>query len=107
MDVQLYLDGFGTGCSWLSFLHRFPLDVVKIDREFMRVMQQNKDYSGVVQTVAQLAHDLKMEVIVEEVESSDDLTQLIELGTNHVQGYYFSKPLDAQTAKVLLVLSPC
>lgn len=69
-------------------------------------MQQNKDYSGVVQTVVHLAHDLKMEVIVEGVESSDDLTQRIELGTNYAQGYYFSTPLDAQTVKGMLISSP-
>lgn len=106
LGVQLYMDDFGTGYSSLSYLHRFPIDVLKIDREFMSTMNANKNYAGVVQTVVVLAHNLNMEVIVEGVETRDQLAQLITLDCDKAQGFYFSEPLPADQARLLLVKRP-
>ena len=100
------MDDFGTGYSSLSYLHRFPIDVLKIDREFMSMMNANKDYAGIVHTVVVLAHNLKMEVIVEGVETREQLAQLIALECDHAQGFYFAKPLDRHEASKLLASRP-
>ncbi len=106
LGVQLYMDDFGTGYSSLSYLHRFPIDVLKIDREFMSTMNANKNYAGVVHTVVVLAHNLNMEVIVEGVETRDQLAQLIALDCDKAQGFYFSEPLPADQTRQLLLQPP-
>ncbi|MCH8823871.1 MAG: EAL domain-containing protein [Planctomycetes bacterium] len=106
LGVQLYMDDFGTGYSSLSYLHRFPIDVLKIDREFMSTMNANKNYAGVVHTVVVLAHNLNMEVIVEGVETKDQLAQLIALDCDKAQGFYFSEPLPADQSRRLLQKRP-
>ncbi|MAE67528.1 MAG: hypothetical protein CMJ18_24990 [Phycisphaeraceae bacterium] len=102
LNVQVHMDDFGTGYSSLSCLHRFPLDVVKIDREFMSSMDLSSDYRSVVQTVVMLAHNLDMKVIVEGVESQQQLEQLKLLQCDYAQGFYLSKPLEASAARVLI-----
>ncbi len=106
LGVQIHMDDFGTGYSSLSYLHRFPIDVLKIDREFVSTMGSNKDYASVVQTVVVLAHNLNMEVIVEGVESREQLAQLVALDCDHAQGFYFAEPLDADDARELLASRP-
>ena len=106
LGVQIHMDDFGTGYSSLSYLHRFPIDVLKIDREFMSTMNANKDYAGIVHTIVVLAHNLNMEVIVEGVETRDQLSQLIALDCDHAQGFYFAEALDPDKAKELLVSRP-
>lgn len=106
LGVQIHMDDFGTGYSSLSYLHRFPINVLKIDREFMSTMNANKDYAGIVHTVIVLAHNLNMEVVVEGVETRDQLAQLIALDCDHAQGFYFAKPLDPDEARELLTSRP-
>ena len=106
IGVQIHMDDLGTGYSSLSYLHRLPIDVLKIDREFMSTMNANKDYAGVVHTVVVLAHNLNMQVIVEGVETRDQLAQLISLDCDHAQGFYFAEPLDAKEARKLLASRP-
>ena len=106
LGVQIHMDDFGTGYSSLSYLHRFPIDVLKIDREFVSTMGSHKDYAGVVQTVVVLAHNLNMEVIVEGVETREQLAQLVALDCDHAQGFYFAEPLDADDARELLLSKP-
>lgn len=106
LGIQLYMDDFGTGYSSLSYLHRFPIDVLKIDREFMSTMNANKNYAGVVHTVVVLAHNLKMEVIVEGVETRDQIAQLIALECDKAQGFYYSEPRPANEIEKLLTSTP-
>ncbi len=87
--VQLYIDDFGTGYSTLNRLHDFPVDVLKIDRAFV--------HHGkwiMVQAIANLAKTLGKDIIVEGVETIEQLTTLKNLGCTKGQGYYFSKPVD-------------
>jgi len=106
LGVQIHMDDFGTGYSSLSYLHRFPIDVLKIDREFMSTMNANKDYAGVVRTIVVLAHNLNMEVIVEGVETSDQVSKLVALDCDQAQGFYFAEALDPDKAKELLMSRP-
>jgi EAL domain-containing protein (putative c-di-GMP-specific phosphodiesterase class I) len=100
--IQLSIDDFGTGYSSLSYLYRLPIDTLKIDRSFVsRIGAQGED-SEIVETIVALAHHLKLDVIAEGVETAEQLAQLQALGCEYGQGYYFSRPVDAETASDLI-----
>ncbi len=102
LSVQSHMDDFGTGYSSLSTLHRFPIDVLKIDRSFIAGMGVNGKNSAVARTIVALAHNLGMEVIAEGVETAQQMEQLRELNCEYGQGYFFSKPLDGPEVDRLL-----
>jgi len=108
LGVQLYIDDFGTGYSSLGYLHRFPVDALKIDRSFINRMGTNGENSEIVQTVMTLARNLEIDVVAEGVETAEQLAQLRAMGCKHGQGqgYFFSKPVDAQTAQALIAAEP-
>lgn len=93
MGVQLYIDDFGTGYSSLSRLQDLPIDAVKIDRSF--VQHQRWDIS---EAIIALAAKLGLMVIAEGVETLEELEMLKHLGCNQIQGYFFSRPLDQESA---------
>ena len=99
IGVGLHMDDFGTGYSSLSLLHRLPLSVLKIDRSFIKSMTQRREYAAVVAAILALAHNLKMAVIAEGVETADDAAMLCALECDCAQGYYFAKPLTAPDAE--------
>jgi len=103
LGVQLHIDDFGTGYSSLSNLHDFPVDVLKIDRSFVNRMGPGDKNSEIVQTIVQLAHNLGMEVTAEGVETAEQLNRLRALGCEYGQGYHFSKPVDGEEAKRMIV----
>lgn len=102
LGFQISIDDFGTGYSSLSYLHRFPVHNLKIDRSFVsRIVEGG--VSDIVATVVALAHQLKMEVVAEGVETSHQADCLRKLGCGYAQGYYYSRPLDlADATKVAL-----
>lgn len=102
LGVQLHMDDFGTGYSSLSYLHRFPIDTLKIDRSFVSRIGIDDESSKIVQTIITLAHTLGMTVTAEGVETMEQLLQLKQLACEYGQGYFFSKPLDSEAAKVLI-----
>jgi diguanylate cyclase (GGDEF)-like protein len=102
LGIQVHMDDFGTGYSSLSYLHRFPLDVLKIDRAFISTMSAETDYAVVVETVVALAHTLNMQVVVEGVETEQQLQKLLLLNCDFAQGFYFAKPLVADDARALI-----
>lgn len=108
LGVQLYIDDFGTGYSSLSYLHRFPVDALKIDRSFISRMGTNGENSEIIQTVMTLARNLNIDVVAEGVETAEQLTQLRAMGCKHGQGqgYFFSKPVDSETAQALIAAEP-
>jgi EAL domain-containing protein (putative c-di-GMP-specific phosphodiesterase class I) len=106
LEVAIHMDDFGTGYSSLSYLHRFPLDMLKIDRAFLSTMSDNNDYADIIHTVVALAHTLNMQVIVEGVETEEQLKRLMALNGDFAQGFYFSMPLSADNAADILEAEP-
>ena len=101
-QIGLCIDDFGTGHSSLSYLHRFPIDVLKIDQSFVRNMARGGEDLEIVRTIISLAHNLKMEVIAEGVETVEQAALLKEMKCEYGQGYLFSKPVSAQEVEKLL-----
>jgi EAL domain-containing protein (putative c-di-GMP-specific phosphodiesterase class I) len=98
LGVELSLDDFGTGYSSLSYLHRLPINSLKIDRSFISRMSESGENSEIVRTIIKLAQNLKMQVIAEGIETSEQLAQLNNLNCGYGQGFYFSMPLEAEMA---------
>jgi len=103
LGVRLSLDDFGTGYSSLSFLHKFPLDTLKIDRSFINRIDDAGRNSEIVRTIAAMAKNLGMDVVAEGIETAVQRAVLHRLGCEYGQGYYFSRPIDAQAVQALLV----
>jgi len=99
LGIQLHLDDFGTGYASLSSLHLFPLTGLKIDRTFMTLINQRRDYRAVVQTVIDLARNLNMDMIAEGIETIGQVELLRQMGCEQAQGYYFAKPRAAAEAE--------
>jgi len=102
LGVQVYIDDFGTGYSSLNYLHRFPIDALKIDRSFISRIGVNNEKSEIVQTIMTMAHNLGMSVVAEGIETAEQLTQLRVLKCEYGQGYFFSKPLNTEAAGALI-----
>lgn len=95
---SLSLDDFGTGYSSLSYLHRFPINTLKIDRSFIQTLEPGVNSFEIVRTITELARSLRMDVIAEGVETTQQSEHLKSLDCEMVQGYFFSKPLDSSKA---------
>ena len=95
MGVRIAIDDFGTGYSSLSYLSKMPIDEIKIDKSFVLDMHENKSNAAIVHATIELGHNLGLSVIGEGVESADSLARLHALGCDAAQGYYLTKPLDA------------
>jgi diguanylate cyclase (GGDEF)-like protein len=102
IGCSLHMDDFGTGYSSLSCLHTYPLDVLKVDRSFLNTMSANRDYAAVVYTIMALAHNLKMKVTAEGVETPEQVALLQALECDYVQGHYFARPLSVGDTESLL-----
>ncbi len=100
--IQLSIDDFGTGYSSLSYLHRFPVDTLKIDRSFISRICENGKNQEVVRAIVTLAHHLGMTVIAEGVETAQQFDLLRKMGCELGQGYFFSKPLEQESAGAIL-----
>ncbi len=95
LGVHLAVDDFGTGYSSLTYLKKFPVEAIKIDRSFVNGLGIEVDDSSIVDAVIRLGHSLGLDVIAEGVETPLHLAQLRELGANSGQGYLFSRPVPA------------
>ncbi len=102
MNIQVHVDDFGTGYSCLSYLHRYPINALKIDRSFVSDMELSRDTRKIVQTIVMLAQNLDMEIIAEGIETYGQLAHLQSLNCQYGQGYLFSRAVDAATAEANL-----
>ncbi len=100
---RLAMDDFGTGHSSLSCLHRFPIDVLKIDRSFVRNLDERIEFAAVIQAIVTLAHTLRVEVVAEGIETEGQLTQLQALDCDCAQGYYFARAMAVDQAETYLL----
>lgn len=99
MGISIAIDDFGTGFSSLSYLSKFPVDTLKIDRAFVIEMTDSAQGLALVSTIINLAHALKLKVVAEGVETEEQARLLRELDCDEMQGYLFSKPIPAELFK--------
>ncbi|MFL6191037.1 MAG: EAL domain-containing protein, partial [Actinomycetes bacterium] len=101
LGVSLTVDDFGTGYSSLAYLKRFPVDELKIDRDFVAGLLTDQEDSAIVAAIINLAHTLGVAAVAEGVENADQVRRLRELGCDFGQGYHFGRPLppDDLTAR--------
>ncbi|WP_176560165.1 putative bifunctional diguanylate cyclase/phosphodiesterase [Brevibacillus dissolubilis] len=107
LGVQIAIDDFGTGYSSLSYLKLFPIDRLKIDRTFVNDITQNEDDAAIAASIIGMAHSLKLQVIAEGVETTDQLDFLANRNCDEMQGFFFSRPLGAEEAGRLLIERKC
>ncbi len=102
LGIAVCLDDFGTGYASLQWLHRFPVDEVKIDRSFVAEMTIDRRSHILVGAAVNLAHSLGLSVVAEGVETENQLAEIREMGCEYAQGYLFGRPLTADNAEHLL-----
>lgn len=102
MGVYLQIDDFGTGYSSFNYLHRLPINTLKIDKSFIDLLNLGGQHIEIVRTIATLAHNLQMSVIAEGVETQEQLTHVAQLGCEQVQGYLIAKPLRGEAAAAFI-----
>jgi EAL domain-containing protein (putative c-di-GMP-specific phosphodiesterase class I) len=94
LGVRIAVDDFGTRYSSLSYLRRFPVDTLKIDRSFIHDLLSDSDDAKLVAAIIAMGHSLNLEIVAEGVETRDELRFLRARGCDLVQGYLFSEPLS-------------
>ena len=105
MGVRIAVDDFGTGYSNLSYLKRFPVNTLKLDRSFIHDLPDSADCSTIVSSVIRMAHGLHLQVVAEGVETLQQLKFLQAHNCAEAQGYYFSKPIDSDECGSMLLLA--
>jgi len=102
LGVALSTDDFGTGYSSLSYLQKFPFERLKIDRSFIRSMDEDEKSGAIVKTILMLGENLGIEVVAEGIETAAHLEKLRALGCRIGQGYLFSRPADQESIEAFL-----
>ena len=98
----LALDDFGTGYSSLSYLNQFTFDTIKIDRSFLHASGENGSGSVILRSVVALSHELGKNVVIEGVETEDDVSLLRTIGCEYGQGYFYGEPMSEREVMALL-----
>ncbi len=98
LGVQIALDDFGVGYSSLSYVQALPLDRLKIDRSFVMQIEQSRKSHAVVQTVVDLCNNLRLDCVVEGVETEGQRDLLRQIGCTKIQGYLYHRPMASEDA---------
>ena len=106
LGVNLSLDDFGTGYSSLTFLHTFPINIVKIDKSFVKAIGTEHEDLAVMAALIAFAKNLDLRVVAEGIENHDQLAKLLELGCPYLQGYLFSQPRPIEDVDGLVGSAP-
>ena len=93
MGIEIAIDDFGTGYSSLAYLKRLPVDKLKIDKSFVDNLPEDEEDCAISKAIIAIAKSLNLKIIAEGVESSEQKEFLLQNGCEHIQGYYYSKPL--------------
>jgi EAL domain-containing protein (putative c-di-GMP-specific phosphodiesterase class I) len=101
MGFRIALDDFGTGYSSLYNIRKFALDALKIDRSFIDGMGREKESAAIVHSIVHLGRALGLSVVAEGVETAAQVQALRLAGASHLQGYYFSRPVEEDAAHLL------
>ncbi|MBM4359953.1 MAG: GGDEF domain-containing protein [Deltaproteobacteria bacterium] len=104
--VRVSLDDFGTGYSSFSYLHQMPYDTLKVDRSFVTRLEEGDESNEIVNAIIVLAHNLRMDVVAEGVETPRQVAKLRNMACEYAQGYYFAKPMSAEEASHLITQRP-
>ena len=102
MGVSLAIDDFGTGYSSLSYLRRFPLDRLKIDQSFVRDLPSNPDAAAIAAAIIGMGRSMKLRVVAEGVETTEQLAFLIDERCDELQGFHIARPMSAERFSALL-----
>ena len=103
MGIGISIDDFGTGYSSLSLLKRLPINRLKIDRSFIKDISRDEEDMAIVKAIIALAGSLKLDLIAEGVETSEQREFLIDNGCINIQGHYYNRPMPVEeTEKILL-----
>ncbi|GAC1585746.1 MAG: hypothetical protein NVS3B28_08860 [Candidatus Velthaea sp.] len=96
LGVKISIDDFGTGYSSLSYLHWFPVDTLKIDKSFVCDVPSSRHAMAIIESIVNLAHTLRLQVVAEGVETEAQFRHLLDVGCDRFQGYHFARPSAAR-----------
>jgi two-component system, sensor histidine kinase ChiS len=102
LELLLYVDDFGTGYSSLSYLRQFPIDALKIDKSFIQEIDSSAKAAQIANAIIALGNAFDLRVVAEGVETEPQLAMLKSAQCHHVQGYFYSRPVDAQSIEEYL-----
>lgn len=102
LGVKIALDDFGTGYSSFNYLLKLPLSQVKIDKNFIMGIKEDKDYINLIKLIIDSSHSLNLDIVAEGVETIEQLNILKDMHIDYVQGYFISQPLEEQDAIALI-----
>ena len=102
LGIKIGIDDFGTGYSSLAYLHKMPVDVLKVDRSFVACMAESEKHGAIVRTIITLAESLKLQVVAEGIETAEQLKMLRQMSCAMGQGFLFAQPCSAAQAQQLI-----
>ncbi len=102
LGIGISLDDFGTGYTSFSYLKKIPASILKIDRSLVMNIANNEEDQRIVKAMIELGHNLGMKIVVEGIEDKKMLNMVVDLGSDYIQGYYFSRPLPVFEFQKLL-----
>ncbi|NPD69752.1 EAL domain-containing protein (plasmid) [Lichenicola cladoniae] len=102
LGISIAIDDFGTGYSNLAYLRQFPVRCIKLDRAFVSELGSQSSSDAIVEAIVAMAHKLDLQVVAEGVETAEQRDHLLRYGCDELQGYWYSRPVDAATFGVLL-----